>query len=78
MKSKVTLEDVVEKIEAQSRVMNKRLGGIEQEIKLIDYKIDHGFEAVDDKITKLENALTRRVDNLEDDMRVVKTKLQIR
>jgi chromosome segregation ATPase len=43
----------------------------------IDYKTDKIFEILQENTTSVENKLARRVDNLEDSMRVVKTKLQI-
>lgn len=44
----------------------------------LESKITSNHRVVVDRLDKIENSHTRRIDNLEDDMRVVKTKIAIK
>ena len=54
---------------------------VKAEIKELDRKVDTGFKEVNERLDKIEGTLTQhsnRLDTVEDNIRVVKTKVGIR
>lgn len=72
------LDQKVDELDQKVNQLDQKVDELDRKIDLVDYKVDHNYEMLDDRFTKFENGLVNRVENLEDDMRKVKTKLQIK
>ena len=75
--SKDIKELIEEKIGELAIITNKGFDSLGKEIKDLRFEMNSRFDEVDDRFVKIENDHTGRIENLEDGMRVVKTKLKI-
>jgi hypothetical protein len=79
MKEKrMTLDVLARMVQNGFKDVDVRFNAVDARFESLEKKVDDGFEKVDIRLTKIENGHIGRIERLEDDMRVVKTKIGIR
>lgn len=77
MKKKVTIEDLAVMTQKGFLAVDKRFDGVDKKFG----EIDKRFDEVDKRLDRIENLLIRdhenRLNRIDDDMRVIKTRLKV-